>query len=147
MFQLGQTVRTKDKNPMEGVVSEIKRVGCIDQILIETKHGPFLFRDGELQEVAGVPIAARTKETDLLSLKSVRESSKALVAKAVLPDLRTCFDAAIPIKNEKPLKINWVEKYKELFGVNIKTLFPSYNNGQLAMAAKKAVEKRNIEPK
>lgn len=144
MFEIGQTVRTKDKIPMEGVIESITPVGStIKQINVTTKHGEFLFKDNELLAVDGVPVVKRSVDIELASLKVMRENfKKSKPVVSVLPDLRTVFDSALA---KKPVKVNWVEKYKELFKVDIKTLFPSYNNGQLAMAAKKAIQKLNIE--
>lgn len=100
MFEIGQTVRTKDKIPMEGVIESITPVGStIKQINITTKHGEFLFKDNELLAVDGVPVVKRSVDIELASLKVMRENfKKSKPVVSVLPDLRTVFDSALAKK-------------------------------------------------
>lgn len=125
-FKPSDSVRTKGQHPMSGTVQDVRQVGCIYQIGVMTQYGRFLFRENELEMVA----PGRGNPAPVAEAKP-----------AVLPETPRPTAPAKPTK----VKIDYLGWYKELFSSDLRSQHPEYNNGQLAMKAKRDIQSKLSE--
>jgi len=91
-----------------------------------TQYGRFLFRENELEMVA----PGRGNPAPVAEAKP-----------AVLPETPRPTAPAKPTK----VKIDYLGWYKELFSSDLRSQHPEYNNGQLAMKAKRDIQSKLSE--
>lgn len=117
-FKPGDTVKTIGSNSVSGEVLDVRQVGCIYQVGVQTSYGRSLFRENELE------MCKRGAKPVVVPVELSKEKEVPLPVQAPLP---------------KKTKINYLEWYQELTGEDLKAKHPDYNNGQLAMLAKRLV--------
>jgi hypothetical protein len=120
MFKVGNKVETIGPHPMSGTILELKQVGALLQVTVNTKYGPWLFKDSELRKKSS----------------SVEERQE--FSASVLPDKAPPTISEIDsLLNSVDVKM-WASKLG-LGDVTTDKEFSHYNAGQKTMYARRKI--------